>query len=118
MSDKPWIDKYEPREWSVYDIPISDKVKFPPTHELDSKIEVCDAESPMAKYVWTGNHFFVDMELMATDLPMTAGCGRLEQLSEDWNGHEPGALVMLTYIKVTDDPPMFTFLVEQTKAAN
>lgn len=123
MSDKPWIDNYEPHEWKVYHIKVSDfPAAKPPTAELDTYLCVCAAKSEKAEQcAWLSKHrgehhphFFYDIEFRSAeiDIDNTVSLGKL---AGAWNKHAAGALVCETMDRIHEG--FFTYLVEKTDTA-
>lgn len=119
MTDKPWIDQYEPREWTVYQIPLHDKDAEPNLRETSEQFVIYGAESTAAaesydRHVRLGtprpNFFFYDFEQIAADRDKVYGC-KLMELAEPWRGHPSGALVLITYEGIDCSPQLLTYLV-------
>lgn len=119
----PWLHAYEPRSWKQYAVGIEAKSEQPPTVPCADFV-VCALESIKAALHWndqqTGRSvppvFYYDVEqLLGADLDTVYAIDGLGRLSEDWNGHPAGSLVMQTY-KGCSGPDAskftYTYLVE------
>lgn len=125
QQETPWFADYEPRSWKQYAIGVDARSEQPPTVPCEDFV-VCALESLKAALHWRDQQaerpvspaFYYDAEqLLGADFDEVSalhpdGLGRL---SEDWNGHPKGTLVMLTYKGCSGPDPMkfvFTYLVE------
>jgi hypothetical protein len=109
-------DDYIPHEWSVYFLGLDEEI--PPTTPTDKPYKVCGMNSAAAKFLLENgdpdqNRFYYDLEQVEAGLE-PAGTSGLERLAREWRGHKAGALVMSTFQKIKEKPPLLTFMVENT----
>ena len=113
-SNKPWIDAYEPHAWKTYELPVGTHAL--PFLEEDRSFIICSAESATAKILWDKGvreqAFYYDFEqLISADFDQVYGvAGSLRRLSEPWQGHSKGALVLVTYKGRQEG--IFTYLIQ------
>jgi hypothetical protein len=126
MSNMPWIDAYEPRDWTVYQLSIRNP-DGPVLADVMDEFEVCGAESGWAAELYKKaesssskppNFFFWDLEQMSAD-HNAFGINKLGRLTAEWNGHPAGSLVMVTYEGMSEDfsdlgASQRTYFVENT----
>ncbi len=119
----PWLNDYEPRSWKQYEVDVDARAEQPPTVPCEDFV-VCALESLKAALHWRKQQdglpvspaFYYDVEqLLGADFDDVYAVEPLVRLSEDWNGHPKGALVLLTYRGcrgIDTSKPFFTYLVE------
>lgn len=110
------LDGYTPRSWSTYIVDIVDGMGLP-TRPLTEKLVSVLSDSPIAAALAETEdydptvYFFYDYEQVVTGHDVH-GAGPLCELADAYEGHPEGKLCFVSYEGMENDPPNYTFFVE------
>jgi len=115
-----YIKNYKERKWKCYENMSQADMRAIPAEQVTNKdMELCNSEGgfaiSMAKSAErTGvapNWLLLDMELLAAGLNPLIGC-HVCRLTEPWQGHCAGALVIVAYTGLEETLMTYTLCVE------